>query len=198
MRDIEKKRLQTRLSSFGLGKTEAEVYLASLELGPATVQELSKLTKQNRVTVHSAVERATGKGFFSESRKGNRRLVVPADPKSLYRLTEKRQQEVDQMKKGIDKMIETLAQVQTSDRHFPTVRFFEGKEGFFTMMNEPFEAKNDVYVFSYIPLFEKAIGEEQLAKYLLTRGKKGIFTRLLFSPGPTAKKIRAQRHHYNV
>jgi sugar-specific transcriptional regulator TrmB len=130
MREIEKRRLLSKMESFGLGSTDADIYLASLEIGPATIQELSKVTKLNRVTVHSAVERATRKGFFSESRKKNRRLIVPADPNVLRQIVERKERELQSMSDGIEQMIESLSGIQTTSRYFPTVRFYEGSEGF--------------------------------------------------------------------
>ncbi|HLD17620.1 MAG TPA: helix-turn-helix domain-containing protein [Patescibacteria group bacterium] len=198
MKQNEVRPIEKQLKAFGLGDTDAKIYLLSLQLGPSTVQELAKMNRLNRVTVHSAVERLIEKGFLFESRKGKRRLVVASDPKTLRRLAEAKKAEVERMTEGLEGVVELLEKFQSTDRYFPTVRFYEGTQGFHVMFEETYRAKSDVLVFSYVPIFEKAVGEENLKTYFEKRAKHGIHTKLLFPPSEIAERIHKQRNPYNV
>ena len=185
MKQSEKRRIISQLKTYGLGGTDAELYLASLELGSATVQELARKTGQNRVTTHSAVERLKEKSILTETRKGKRRLIVASDPKILRQLLEQKYLEVERMRSGIDSIVGTLQEFQTKGRYFPSVRFYEGVQGFVQMTEESLESKTDLLLFNYIPTFQKYLGPDKLNDYLVRKGERGIWSKVLFPPGET-------------
>ena len=43
--------LHAELTEFGLSEPEAHVYVAGLELGPCSILEIAKKTKQNRTSL---------------------------------------------------------------------------------------------------------------------------------------------------
>ena len=53
------------LGHLGLSEKEAAVYLASLELGPAPVQDISHKAKVNRATTYVMIESLMGRGLIS-------------------------------------------------------------------------------------------------------------------------------------
>ena len=198
MQQAELRRLNNKLKQLGFGETEAVVYMKSLELGPATVQEMAKKLSLNRVTVHSVVERLLEKGFLTESRKKTRRLIVAAAPKTLFRFVEKKKTEAEEMSRDLSDAVTLLEQFQTTSRFFPAVRFYEGTQGFQLMLEETLEAKNDVLVFSYVPVFEKLIGREALEKNIAKRAARGIRSKLLFPPCEIAEHLYKKRGSYDI
>jgi sugar-specific transcriptional regulator TrmB len=191
------KKIFSHLRVFGLGETEIELYLQSLKFGPASIQELARVLKQNRVTVYSAAERLREKGFLTETRQQKRRLIMAADPKKLQRLAEEKINDAKVAAQELLEVIQTLAEIKTTSRYFPNVRFYEGVTGFRQMLEETLGAKNEVLVLSYVPLFSEKVGVEYLQNNILKRAKKGIISRLLFPPCPFADNLQTHRGRYN-
>lgn len=110
--------LKTLLQHLGLSAREAEVYLASLRLGEASVQDIAHAAKIERTTAASILERLRGLGYVSIQRsKGKRRYWIE-DPHLL----------VEQAKARLDVMGQLAARLHTeyhqADRK-PSVEVFE-------------------------------------------------------------------------
>ena len=71
------------LQKIGLSANEATVYLASLEMGPSTILELSKQSKIKRPTTHFVMEGFIKKGLASSFEKGKKRYFVVESPERL-------------------------------------------------------------------------------------------------------------------
>lgn len=63
--------LDQLLQDYGLSKTEAQSYLAILELGTAPVSSIARRSGENRVTVYSALKNLVKKGIAIETPKKN-------------------------------------------------------------------------------------------------------------------------------
>lgn len=163
--------------------------MESLKLGSISVQELAKHLKQNRVTVHSAVENMIEKGLLFETRKGKRRLIVAEEPVSLFRLFQRKENELAAMRPNLEHVVKLLASLQGIEQGVPTVKFYEGTDGFRRMLEETLSARGEVLVFSYVDLFNKLVGPEYLKRYFKRRAAKGIHTRLIFPPCPFADYV---------
>jgi DNA-binding transcriptional regulator YhcF (GntR family) len=149
-------------------------------MGPTTVQQLATQMRQNRVTVHSAVEQMIAKGLLFETRRGKRRFIVAEEPRGLLRLFQRKENEMHVMRGNLEHVVQLLQSVQSVDQSIPTVKFYEGSDGFKRMLEETLTARGEVLVFSYVDLFSKLVGVDYLKNYLKRRGQKGIHTRLIF------------------
>lgn len=187
-----------QLMQFGCNEREARIYLESLQLGSATVQQLAKRLGFNRVTVHSAVEQLLEKGFLFETRKGKKRLIVAERSEVIHRILQQRENELAVMKQSVMELTQTLGIIQGSDPSIPSVKMYEEVDGFKKMLEETLEAKGEVLVFTYVDLFSKLINPDYLENYFQRRAAKGIHTRLIFPPCPFAKRVNKMRDQYNI
>jgi len=195
---IEERRVAEQFRLFGCTQREAEIYLQCLQLGPAPVQDIARKLRQNRVTVHSAVENLLRKGILFETRKGRRRLIAAEAPENLRQLAQERENELHVMRANLEYTIQLLAPLRTSDRGTPTVKFYEGVEGFKKMLEESLEAKGEVLVFTYVDLFSRLLGTEYLENYFRRRAKRGISTRLIFPPCEFAERVNRDRLKHKI
>ena len=78
------------LQDFGLDKNEAEIYLASLSLGPTTILNLSKHSGVNRTTVYEIVGALEKKGLMKKEIRGLKTLYAPESPDRLENTLEKK------------------------------------------------------------------------------------------------------------
>jgi len=114
------------LKEFGLTDNEAKVYLACLELGVSTIQDLAKKSMVKRTTVYTTVDGLKQKGLISQTKKGKKTFFVAESPDSLIQLSEKRH-------KQIKKILPELKSIYNITGTKPKLRFFEGKEGYLSV-----------------------------------------------------------------
>ena len=194
----EHHRIVAQLKHFGCNRREAAIYLQCLRMGPASVQEIANSLKQNRVTVHNAIKQLIIKGFLYETRKGKKRLIAPESPDILYRLLQKKENELQLIKPNLDYITKLLSSVQSSDQSIPTVKFYEGVGGFKKMLEETLSAKGEVLVFTYVAIFSKLIGPSYLENYFQRRSDKNIHTRLVFPPCDFAERVHRKSKEYKI
>ena len=197
---FDNERVATFLRQLGCTKTEVAIYLLSLAIGPAPVQELARRLKMNRVTVHSAVGQLTDKGLMYESRRGKRRILGAEEPAALLTILQKRQNELDILRSTAEYVAKLLVQMRRSNQSVPAVRFYEGVDGFKKMLEETLNAKDEVLVFTYVDIFAKLLTPKYLEQYYARRARKGIRTRLIFPSSEFGKRVAgyAPKFHMDV
>jgi len=136
------------LAEYGLSDKEASVYLAMLELGPASVQDISKKAGVNRATTYVMIEALKRRGLMSTFDKGKKTMFVAESPERLKRLSEAEvhaaQEKGNRLK---DQLPSFLALFSVSSQEKPNVRFFEGEEGFRTTRELNAQARGEVLSF---------------------------------------------------
>lgn len=191
-------RIHEQLRFFGANARESGIYMKCLQLGPSTVQQLASAMRMNRVTVHSAVGEMLEKGLLFETRKGKRRLLVAEEPVSLLRLLAHKEEEVSRVRGSMEHIMRLLTSLQSTDQSVPTVKLYEGAEGFKKMLEETLSARGEILVFSYVPLFSELVGVQYLEDYFRRRASREIHTRLLFPPCDFACKVAARSREYRI
>lgn len=117
------------LQDLGLSEKEAAVYLAALEIGRATADQLAKHAKIKRPTTYVQLESLMKMGLVSTFEESKKTFFAPESPELLKRLLSKQRNELDAREKSLETLLPTLKQQFASSGERPTVRFFEGKEG---------------------------------------------------------------------
>src|SRR6185369_8805453 len=87
-------RILAFLKKFGCNNSEALAYIETLKMGTASIQELSRKLKRNRIAVYYTVQQLIEKGFIFEIRKGKKRFIVAEDGSVLSKIIEKRHAEL--------------------------------------------------------------------------------------------------------
>ena len=192
--------IEAQLKQFGCSPRAADIYIRLLMIGPATVQAIAHSLKQNRVTIHSAIEQLIEKGLVYETRKKKKRLIVAEKPAVLYSILQRKENELQALKTNLRYVTDLLSSIQTADRSVPTVQFYEGVDGFKRMLEQTLTAKGEVLVFTYVELFSKLIGVEYLEHYYVRRAQKKIHTRLIFPTCPFAERVNktATKYHMRI
>jgi len=118
-----------RLLELGLSDKEAGIYLAMLELGPASAQDIAKKSGVNRSTSYSAIEALQARGLASLSQQGSRTLFTAESPNRLAAVLNRERRELDEKKKKLEESIPYFLALYNAIDDKPQVRFFEGPEG---------------------------------------------------------------------
>lgn len=191
-------RVKIQLQRLGCNDREADIYLRSLSAGPKSVQELARSLKMNRVTVYSATEQLLEKGLMVETREGKKRLLMAARPSTLNQVLQRKMNELQLIGNNLDYTIELLSKIQKGDASKPTVKFYEGVEGFKKMIEETLEANGEVRIFQSVQFLAAAVDPVYLEDYVRRRAEKGISARLIFPPNNFAEGLEKRRKLYKT
>ncbi|MFA6160998.1 MAG: helix-turn-helix domain-containing protein [Patescibacteria group bacterium] len=127
------KELINRLSEYGLSEKESSIYLAMLELGPASVQDIANKSGVNRATTYVTMEALKRHGLMSTFEKGRKTMFVAESPEHLKRLSSAElraaQEKAERLQQSLPQF---MALFNSASETKPVVRFFEGEEGLIT------------------------------------------------------------------
>lgn len=136
----------TQLKNLGLSDNEAKVYVAMLELGPATVLEISAKAGVNRPTTYVQIESLKKMGLVSTQTKGKKQIFIPESPDQLEFLIEREKKATENKTEELHKLLPDLINIFNLSGEKPQVRYFEGKEGLMKMQGELLKSKTDEVV----------------------------------------------------
>ena len=188
------------LKKIGLSENEAKVYLALLELGSATAQDISKKSGIKRTTIYVQIEAMMKHGlvtsFEKEMNKGRapKTYFRAEDPENLKRVVEKEKSTMKEKESALAGILSDMVKLYVSSGERPRVRFFEGVEGLRVIQDEVFKIKASPgeEIKAIAPPDEVAkIFPSHPQEYASRRIKKGIKVKLLYtsSQGDFLKKF---------
>lgn len=169
------------LQQIGLSEKEAQVYLACLELGQATVQKISQKAKINRATAYFILDLLRKRGLVSSVEKGKTSLFAAEPPEQLINVLKKQEIEIQQKEKHFRSILPDLRSIYNLIEEKPIVRYYEGIEGLRTMQ-EDFLKTNDKEIEA---IFSKddvdRVFENENIDHVKRRMSKGIKSRVIFT-----------------
>jgi len=174
------------LQDIGLSEKEAKVYLASLEIGRATADQLAKHAKIVRSTTYVQIDALMKMGLMSTYEEGKKTYFAPESPEILERLLLKQQEEAQVRKKELAALMPDLLVQFAGAGDRPVVRFFDGKEGIQTIREEALRAKSKEVSFLYsFSKFKEIFSIEEREDYSRRRAKQGIRARVIYTSAYT-------------
>jgi len=175
--------LTTILQNLGLNEKEANVYLACLELGSATVQEVSDKAGVKRTSVYNFLEDMKARGFITEITHGKRILLIAEGPHTLLK-------KADEQKKQLEEMLPEFLSIYNLPGEKPKVKFYQGAEGLKRVYEDTLKEGGPIYLISdYEQMFE-AIDAEWMWDYAKRRTEKGIKAFSIAKEGARAQKVK--------
>jgi len=179
-----------QLKAIGLSDNEAKTYLAMLELGPASVAEISLKAGINRPTVYMQIEALKKNGLATTQTKGKKQLYIAESPDQLERILDRERLGLEQKKNDLTKLLPELETMFRTTDSKPVVRFFEGKEGILKMQREVLKCKEKLIraISSLDEVYE--LFPDHGRRYPSERVKRGIRSKFIYtsSKGPTLKE----------
>lgn len=181
------------LEKFGLGEKRAKVYLASLELGPATAAQIAQKSGVKRATTYVEIESLTQMGLMSTYEHNKKTLFSAESPEALKRILKNQEESVKSAITSLEEILPALLSIHTYAEEKPKVRFFEGKEGLETIKDEILKTKDKSLeaIFSVNDL-NIVFTPDELNEYFHRRLKKKIRVRAIYtrSVGSFEKIVR--------
>ncbi len=110
------------LIQLGLSEKEAQLYIAALQLGSGTVQEIAKKANIKRPTAYVVLDQLIEKGLISRKPSNGGTSYIAENPEKLEVL-------VDQQKFALSHALPLLKDLHKEEINRPSVKIYEGVEG---------------------------------------------------------------------
>jgi len=176
--------LINELKKIGLSEKEAKVYLALLELGEDTVQNIAAKSGVNRATTYVVLEKLASMGLSANYEKDKKTFFVASEPEALESIFEIQKKEIEEKKKNFQLILSQIMAISNKDKAKPVIKFFEGKEGIVAAMKEfyAYQKKGGIVHLIYPRmLLDKLMPLKDRQALRENRLKKKIRTRVLYT-----------------
>ncbi len=178
---MKKEELTTILVDFGLSEHEALVYLASLSLGPSTVQEIAKSAGVKRTTVYTVIEGLKRKGLMITSVQGLKKLFEAEKPERLEGI-------IEQKKNRLKNMIPELNAIHSLKSGESFIKYYEGIKGVQTVYDnilDGLKPGDEYLILSDMQRF-LSMDRPYFTKFIERRAKLNLKTRSIFQDNEDA------------
>ncbi len=163
------------LKELGLPKNKTDVYLAVLQMGRGSVQEIAAKCGIARTTVHEILLQLSELGLVGYTANGKTRVYVAESPQKLLTLQDNRA-------KMIRNILPELELLCNTEGTRPKVRFYDGAEGVKTVFDDTLTASDKVLygILSMEDLYAVA-GKVYMDHYVRRRVRAGIHLNVIRS-----------------
>lgn len=176
--------LEKYLQEIGLNDKEALVYTTLIQFDYASVIDIAKKTNINRTTVYLVIESLQKKGLVSETQVGKKTRYEAAPPERLETFIERQKAVLEERSKMLKDIIPQIKSIQRETGERPVVKYFEGREGIVSSMEELFEHPTDdskAYLIYPKELLEDIFSQNEREKYRKLRIGKNIRTKVVYA-----------------
>lgn len=137
--------IKSGLLDLGLTDKEAEVYLAMLELGPSSVQDIAKRAGVNRSTTYVMIEGLKKHGLVSMFEKGKKVVFAAENPEKLMTIVSEHMGLLEAKRDRLSQTLPRLMAIFNAVEDKPRVRFFEGDAGLVSIREEIANSKDPIW-----------------------------------------------------
>lgn len=178
-----------RLQSLGFSLKEAQLYLASLELGDsAPVSTVAKRAGINRTTAYDILEQLVLRGLIIVSDHKGYRTYQALEPEKLVQSLREESIKYGRLANDAKRLLPELNTHYRASGGRPRVYFYEGVEGLIRVYEETLTAQDGIL--AYACAQENALTiPGYFPRYFQRRTEKGIPIRALFTDSLEDRKL---------
>lgn len=166
------------LQTSGLSDKEAQVYIASLELGSALASEIAKKSGIKRATVYVILEELEKKGLIGTTKKDKKSVFVPESPEKLLTGLADKKRQLETAESNVKGALPELKSLFERSGKVPRIRFYTGLEGIQQIIEEALEVGEDYCHIISSKAFSKVL-REFAEGYVKRKATKGVRTRII-------------------
>lgn len=168
-------KLEHKLVDFGLTQKQAKVYLASLELGLASVQDIAQKANIERTNTYDSIKSLIEKKMMSITTVGKKQQYSAESPVVLERI-------LDERKLELEELLPELQSINNLSQSKPRIRYYPGVEGFKAVYADTLTCQ-DKAMFGIFAMkdFLDVAGREFLDRMVEGRVKRGISLKVIRS-----------------
>lgn len=179
------------LMALGLTETESRFYLAALELGQASVREISEKAGLTRTSAYDIYARLLDQKLVAEvANDSGRAILVTAEPPEQLRSM------FEQRRRRLSDLLPELESLHNRSRSKPRIRFYQGLEGIKAVMEETLtcHGKKLLGILSMRDLYQVP-GRAWMDDLVQRRIEAGVSLRVIRSPCNDVHPHWPESHH---
>ena len=171
------------LEKLGLSEKEAKVYLAALELGAATVQQIANKADVLRPTTYLILEAMLKKGLMTSAEKGKKTLFSAEPPAQLERYLDYKVRCLEDVREDLRSVLIDLEAMYSLSGERAKVRFYDGKQGVDASEDDMYRNLTSADVMlSFSPLDDlEGLFPDTQEVQPRRRLEKGVWTKILYT-----------------
>ena len=173
--------LQNTLQDLGFTDKESAVYLSALELGQASLLEISRHCKVKRSTVYELVPSLEARGLLKRTKYGKRFQYLAENPKTISGLLKERE-------KRFEEVLPQFMTLFNSQENRPKVFFYQGVEEIQEMYEDTLRAGVPLMNYTSIIDLYQYLNRDWVDRYIERRVKNHIPTRIIAIDSPEARE----------
>lgn len=173
---------EDELQQIGLTEKEAKVYMAAIELGKASAQEISTKAHIKRPTTYFTIDQLMQKGLMSSVYEGKKQFFMAENPERLEDVFKARQDELKRQGEKLGKLVPDLKRLRPKNKDVPVVKYYIGKEGARSMVKDLLKFSGDEAWIAYPHDTVKAMfSSEELREMRFNRIQKEARAKALYT-----------------
>lgn len=170
------------LKTLEIDQMQAQVYLAALELGEATMQALARKSGVNRSTIYTFIDELKDRGFILEAQKSKRRMYSAVHPEHLVGMQKARLTELQNV------LPELLAVYNTSAKK-PRVRFYEGIQGLREVYADMLRERKEIVAYEDLSNLTPEVRKHLFEWFPGERARKDILIKTISRDNPFTREF---------
>src|SRR3989338_1912805 len=168
------------LEQYGLKERHAQIYLACLELGSASIQMISQKAGFARSTCEAVLKSLQERGFVTAFRKKKTGYFRPEEPKRIVGMAKSKA-------KLLEDALPQFGALYYRGGGLPTARTYEGETGVRTVLEEILEEAKELKSFGSIDDIRNAI-PDFFSRFSQERFARGIPLKVILRDTPLARE----------
>lgn len=175
--------------NLGLDEAQTKVYLAALELGQGTMQDLARKSGVKRTSIYNFIENLIQKRLIATSKKRGRTLYSAIHPQQLVEIEKSRLEE-------LNRTLPELLAIYNKPTTKPRVTFYEGIDGIKEVLFDMLKEKQPVSAFSDFKQMAESFGDYYFDVFPPERARRKIISRNIVPDTPKARELAEKDARY--
>lgn len=178
------------LKILGLSSKEIKFLETSLKLGPATINQVAKVSRLQRSTAYLIAEELIKTGFLEEDLKSYKKKVYAIEPKKLLQIIANKQRQLRRQELELEENLPALEAFYSKSQIRPKVKVYEGNQGLLAVWKDILSTKNEILVWTNQQTDKLVFGPTKHINFIEERVKKGIPARVLAVGNLEGRKLK--------
>jgi len=124
---VETLPIELELRKLGLREKEVRIYLAGLELGPSSVQNIAQKAGLTRPTTYEILKKLKEKGLFVEAKQKEKRVFVAQSSERILGILRIQKREIEEKEREFIRIIAALEAKYPKEKE--GIKIYRGREG---------------------------------------------------------------------
>lgn len=133
---IDKSNARDLLAQIGLTSTEAETYLALMELEAVSIRKVAERTGINRGTTYEIIKKLVITGLVSVRHAGKREYYSAESPAKIFDVLQDKRKELFQTQKLAKEVVPAMLAQKARPAGRPLVRYYEDDDGVVAILKD--------------------------------------------------------------